>query len=383
MKGNTKLEVNLKRIPISEIIKGYNEDEKYSRVTAMNGRLDIRPKYQREFVYSEEKQCNVIKTVLRNLPLGVMYFVDRKDGTYEVLDGQQRLISICKFALNRFNISSPSGMSRVENVTNFENLYEESKEIFNNYKLEIYICSGTDSEKIEWFKAINVPGEKLENQEILNAVLCSKWLTDAKVYFSRNNCPAYKNYRHYMKGSCVRQKYLETVFSWKAHDEGMKKENIVQYMTKHKKDTDAKELWKYFEKVFNWVKSNFKKYDKTMQGIDWGILYNEHKNDILDPEHLTKKVEELLKDGEVTRKSGIYEYLLTGNESTLSLRTFSPKEKTEMYNRQNGECAICKKFFPEEKMEADHIIPWVLGGKTEISNGQMLCMKCNRKKSSN
>ena len=379
------MDIKERKYKIGEIAQGFTEDPNSSQVTAMNGRLDIRPKYQREYVYDDYKRDKVIDTVLRDLPLGIMYFVERDDGSLEVLDGQQRLISICRYVNGQFSVKPPDNIvKQVENVS--FNMYDSVMDAFNNYDLHVYICKGSDKDKIDWFETINIAGEPLEQQEILNAVLYSKWLDDAKNYFSRRNCLAYKKYKAYMKGNYIRQDYLATAFSWAADSENLagkgRKGKIEKYMQKHRNDSDAKELWAYFESVFDWVRKTFKIWDESMKGVEWGYLYNAHKHEFFDTEQITKQVEYLLKDSEVTNKHGIYEYLLTGEEKVLNLRNFSPSEKITKYNEQRGICPICNKHFELKDMEADHITPWIEGGKTTLDNCQMLCRKCNREKGS-
>ena len=375
------MKINEKRLKIGDLIDGYYEDDATSKVTALGGKLDVRPEYQREFVYAEKQRDAVINTVLNGFPLNIMYFVDRLDGTYEVLDGQQRIISICRYAKNMFSVKLPTATGGY-NTVNYPNLFDDQLEDFLNYELHVYVCEGTEREKLDWFQVINIAGMTLENQEILNAVLHSAWLTDAKSAFSRRNCAANKNYGKYMNGDYIRQKFLETAFRWNAYYEGITgKDAIVQYMQKHRQDKNADALWKYFEDVFIWVQATFGGYDKSMKGVEWGYLYNEHKDDNLDPVELQKRVKELMADDEVQKKSGIYEYLLTGEKKVLNLRTFSERDKITMYNRQQGLCAICGKPFSMKEMHADHIKPWSKGGLTELSNGQMLCVNCNLAKS--
>ena len=124
----------------------------------------------------------------------------------------------------------------------------------------------------------------------------------------------------------------------------------------------------------------FGKYDKSMKGIEWGILYNKHKDDNLDPKAIQADVQRLMADPEVQKKSGIYEYLLEGDEKVLSLRVFDEDVKKTVYARQGGKCAICGKPFDFKEMHGDHIKPWSKGGKTVIDNCQMLCRDCNLKK---
>lgn len=379
------MEVELRKYKVEEITKGFSEDDNSSQVIAMDGELDIRPKYQREYVYDEEKRDKVIDTVLRGLPLGVMYFVERDDGSLEVLDGQQRLISICRYADNQFGIKLPDNIvHQIKNEAVFNILHDGDKEKFNNYEINVYICKGTYKDKIDWFETINIAGEKLEQQEILNAVLHSKWLDDAKTYFSKRNCPAHRVYSRYMKGNYIRQDYLATAFAWAADSEDIegkgRRGKIENYMQKHRKDQNAKELWAYFESVFSWVKKLFRNYDESMKGVEWGYLYNVHKDELLDPDLLAKEVKNLLEDSEVTNKHGIYEYLLTNKERILNLRGFSIQDKTTQYSKQKGICTICGKHFELKDMEADHIIPWHDGGRTTLDNCQMLCKKCNREK---
>lgn len=376
------MKINMIKVPIRDLIVGYQEDESTSKVVAWGGKLDVRPEYQREFVYDDKKRDSVINTVLRGFPLNIMYFVDRKDGTYEVLDGQQRIISICRYATNSAisaKIPAPQGGY---NAVNFPNLFDEDRDRFLNYELQVYICEGTEKEKLEWFQIINIAGEVLAKQEILNAIYHSKWLTDAKSAFSRRNCAANKNYGKYFKGNYIRQDFLETAFRWKADSEGITgSEAVANFMQKHRQDDNADELWKYIEDVFGWVQQTFGSYDKSMKGLEWGLMYNAHKDDNLDPQAIQKDIKRLMADSEVQKKAGIYEYLLTGQEKLLSLRIFDQDMKLTAYTRQQGRCAICGKPFKLEEMEGDHIVPWSKGGKTTLENLQMLCKTCNLKKS--
>ena len=379
--------INMMKLPIRDLIQGYSEDDSTSRVRAWGGKLDVRPEYQREFVYADDKRDAVINTVMKNFPLNIMYFVDRKDGTYEVLDGQQRIISICRYATNKFSVKIPAATGGY-NTVNYPNLFDEDRDRFLDYELQVYICEGTDKEKLEWFEIINIAGETLANQEIRNAIYHSAWLTDAKSAFSRRNCAAYKNYGKYLNGDYIRQAFLETAFRWAADADGIVgKDAIEQYMQQHRDDKNADALWKYFEDVFTWVRDVFgKNIDPSMKGVQWGLLYNQHRNDNLDPAYMQKRVKELLADKEVGKRTGIYQYLLEGEktdaEKYLSLRQFDKDDMAAKYHEQGGLCAICGKPFDQKDMHGDHIIPWSKGGKTTYDNLQMLCVPCNLTKSS-
>ena len=93
------MDIELKHIKIREIVDGYNDDLVTGEVVGYGGKLNIRPKYQREFVYKEEQRNKVIDTVLKGFPLNVFYWIKNSDGNFEllnfeILDGQQRTISI-------------------------------------------------------------------------------------------------------------------------------------------------------------------------------------------------------------------------------------------------------------------------------------------------
>ncbi len=357
------MEIKLHTIPIRELFNEYtNSDEE--GVTGYGGKLNIRPKYQREFVYKDEQRDAVINTVRKNYPLNVMYWVKNEDGTFEVLDGQQRSISICEYVKGMFSIDHKL----------FNNLTSDEKEQILNYELMVYFCEGNDSEKLAWFEIVNIAGAVLTKQELRNAVYTGPWLSDAKRQFSKTNCAAAKIASKYLTGTAIRQEYLETALDW------ISAGNIKKYMSEHQHDHTANELWTYFQSIITWVNSTFPNYRKEMKGLDWGELYNTYKNKNLDPVALEKEITRLMQDDDVTNKKGIYTYVLTGEEKHLNIRTFSENMKREAYERQKGICASCNKHFEYSGMEGDHIDPWYSGGKTNAENCQMLCKSCNRRK---
>jgi hypothetical protein len=364
------MNIELHEITIREVAEKY-VDNAEEGVVGYNGALNIRPKYQREFIYDEKKRNAVMDTIRKGFPLNVMYWVKNEDGTFEVMDGQQRTISFCQYVNNDFSIDNRA----------FHNLTETEKEQILSYKLMVYFCEGNDKEKLDWFKIINIAGMQLTAQELRNAIYTGEWLTDAKKYFSKSGCPAYQIASDYLKGSAIRQDYLETAIRWIAAKDG---KEIEAYMSEHQHDTNAIEFWLYFQAVVNWVRATFPNTRKEMKGLEWGIFYNQYGSRKYDPKALELKIVELMEDEDVTRNSGVYEYLLGGDERPLNIRAFSDKMKRAAYERQNGICqgSYCGgKQFEYGEMEADHITPWRLGGKTAPENCQMLCKDCNRRKS--
>ncbi|RND51720.1 HNH endonuclease family protein [Lacticaseibacillus paracasei] len=372
------MDIKLHEITVTELTKNY-EDSEEAGVIGYNGRLNIRPPYQREFVYNDRQRNAVIQTIMGGFPLNVMYWSvnnnktpnNPTDDTYELIDGQQRTISICQYVNDEFGLDfDGSG-----NPKYFHNLSDEQKEKLMNYGLTIYFCEGTQDERLSWFKVINTVGEKLTDQELLNALYSGPFVTDAKLFFAKPTGGGVVLAHDYVSGNAIRQDLLEKALKWISND------NISHYMAVHQYDTDAGELKRYWTQLMHWIEDTFTNKRKEMKSVAWGPIYAEHKNDTLNPDKLEQRVSELMMDDDVTKKAGIYDYVLTGDERKLSIRAFTPAQKRQAYERQKGICPVCGKHYELKEMEADHITPWHSGGKTIPENCQMLCLADNRTKS--
>ena len=319
------MQIDERKVTVGEVCDGYFNDAEEG-VVGYNERLDIRPKYQREFVYKDKQRDEVIRTVMKGLPLNVIYWCKTGEDSYEVLDGQQRTISLCEYVDGSFSVDDKY----------FYNLPEDQKRKILDYQLFVYVCDGTDSEKLDWFRIINIAGEQLTDQELRNAVYAGSWTSDAKRYFSKTGCAASTLAGDYLKGASIRQEYLETAISWAAAADG---KTIEAYMAEHQHDPSAVALWNYFRSVIDWVQAIFPKYRREMKGLPWGLFYNEHKDRVdLDPKGFEIYVSRLMADEDVTKKAGVYEYLLTGKERCLSIRAFDERMKRAAYERQGGVC---------------------------------------------
>ena len=358
------MNIELKEITVRELSDGY-EDNDEGGVVGYSGKLDIRPPYQREFIYKDKERDAVINTLTKDFPLNVMYWSVREDGDFEIIDGQQRTISVCQYVNGDFAFENRY----------FHNLQDDEQEQILNYKLTVYQCSGTDSERLDWFRTINIAGAELTDQELRNAVYAGSWTSDAKRYFSKSGCPAYGIGSDYLKGSSIRQEYLETAIKW------ISKGEIEKYMAKHQHDQNANALWIYFQSVITWVSTTFTNKRSFMKGVDWGTLYNKYKDEKFDTDKIEEETAKLILDDDVTKNSGIYPFILTRDEKYLSIRAFSDSMKQKVYEKQKGKCIGCGNHFEISEMEADHITPWHEGGKTNEENCQMLCKEDNRRKS--
>lgn len=372
------MKIELKKIKIREVVEKYLDNDE-DGVVGYNGKLNIRPKYQREFVYDNKQRDAVLETIRKGFPLNVMYWAVNEDGTYEVLDGQQRTISFCQYAAGNFSIKIDGHPMAMHNLT------QSQKEKILDYELTVYVCEGNDQDRLDWFKTINIAGAVLTAQELRNAVYTGPWLTHAKSIFSKTNGPAYGLANKYVSGAPIRQELLEKALSWKSDGE------IKQYMSDHQHDQNANELWNYFQNVLWWVQQTFTTYRKEMKGVEWGPLYDSNKARQFDTDELERRTAEMMQDPDITKHRGIYGYLLDGDERHLSIRQFDTRDRRVAYERQNHKCAFgthChtpgnhdgQHVFAIDEMQGDHITPWSKGGKTIAENCQMLCIPCNRDK---
>lgn len=377
------MDIKLHEITIKEIFDGYEDKGDDNGIVGYHGKLDIRPPYQRNFVYNLEEERAVINSVLHGFPLNIMYWVVDGDDKYEVLDGQQRTLSIMNFLKHQFTIELDGKTIYWDSLTD-----DQYKQLMN-YKLMIYWCTGSDSEKLSWFKTVNIAGERLSDQELRNITYVGSWLSDAKRHFSKRGCAAAKLSEHYVKGDPNRQELLEKALFWIAEAQNT---TIDEYMAKHKSDDDADELWQYWQKVIAWIQMVFPHYYKEMKGLKWGELYNQYHNNTYNSTKIDVDIAKLIEDDEIKSKKGIWQYELAINSSEagatryLNLRSFPKDMMIKKLKEQNYHCPMClaegnDKVYKLSEMEGDHITPWSQGGRTEYDNLQMLCRRHNRMKS--
>ncbi|MFA5012266.1 MAG: DUF262 domain-containing protein [Ignavibacteria bacterium] len=386
------MKIYLKPITIREIVENY-KDSAEEGVVGYNGKLNIRPAYQREFIYKPDQRNEVIRTIMRGypntaFPLNVMYWAKTNNNQYELIDGQQRTISFCQFFNMEFSIIL-DGMPK-----KFDNLSPEKKEYFLNYELQIYVCEGTPEQRLEWFSIINIAGEPLTSQELLNANYTGTWLSSAKRYFMKSNSAAYGLANKYIdiEANQSRGKGLETAIKW------ISSNNVKQYMADHQNDENADVLWLHFKKVIEWIQKNFIDYHREMKGLDWGQLYDKYFDITYNPRIISKQVQELITDPYITNSKGIFEYILGSSVDTklLEVRIFDDATKKFVYTKQTekavrkntSNCPLCAighvsnkhRIWNLNEMDADHVAAWSKGGKTIKKNCQMLCKTHNQAK---
>lgn len=376
-------------ITVSDVCQGfvYNEYEGKG-LFGLSGKLVIQPEYQRNYIYADgKKDVAVIDSLLKEYPLGLIYFVKVSDDKFEVLDGQQRITSFGRFVTGKFAITGSDGVPHY-----FGGLAGDLKKKIMDAKLTIYECQGTESEIKEWFRTINIAGVPLNEQELSNAIHSGPFVTKLKEEFSNSQNANIQKWSAYISGDVKRQDYLRTALDW------VSKGNIDEYMSRHRSDDNINELKVYFTSVIDWISSVFSDVESEMRGLPWGQLYERFHSNSYNQKNVHNKLQELYSDFYVKNRKGVYEYILGGCTDTklLDVRIFDDVTKKTVYTKQTNDaknkgksnCPLCAigndsnkaRIYKITEMDADHVTAWSNGGATDINNCTMLCKTHNRAK---
>ena len=375
---------------VGDVCKGFVFDKQEGKgLFGLDGQLVIQPEYQRNYIYGDGKRdVAVVESLLKNYPLGLIYFVKNADGMYEVLDGQQRITSFARYV----NQSWPFAVEIDGKPRYFDSLDVDQQKLIFNAPLTIYVCEGEPSEIQAWFETINIAGVPLVKQELRNAAYHGPFVTLAREVFSNTGNANMNRWQTYVPGDPKRQAILETALEWVSDG------HIDDYMAKHRYDTNIDELKNYFDTVIDWVDSVFEYTGSEMCGRDWGRLYRKYHKNAYSKDKVAERVDALLDDSQVGDKKGIFEYVLGGEVASrlLNIRVFDKKTIKAVYRKQTAEaeargvsnCPLCaighdanmKRIYKESEMDADHVTAWSKGGATDEANCQMLCKTHNRAK---
>ena len=379
----------LKDLTVADICDGFVYSELEGKgLFGWGGKLVIQPEYQRNYIYADgKKDVAAVDSLLKEYPLGLIYFVKVGKDKYEVLDGQQRITSFGRFVTNKFAVVDKNGMQQ-----NFDGLDKVLQQRILDAKLTIYVCEGDEPEIKEWFKTINIAGVPLNEQELLNAIYSGPFVSAAKEEFSNSNNSNLQKWKAYVKGNEKRQEVLREALRWVSQGD------IDGYMAMHRRDTDIKELSAYFRTVIDWIDGVFMGTEDEMCGLDWGRLYETYHKNAYNPAKVWERVKALYADEYVKNRRGIFEYVLGGESDPrlLEIRVFEPRETKSVYAKQTAaaeakgvsNCPLCvigpaanrARIYKFAEMDADHVTAWSKGGATDISNCQMLCKTHNRAK---
>lgn len=383
------MQTKLVHYTVREIVDGFTYNELEGKgLYGLSGRLTIQPEYQRNYIYATGgRDIAVVRSLLDEYPLGLIYFNKLADDTLEVLDGQQRITSFGRFVKDLFAITDANGVPHY-----FTSLPKDKQDLILNSEILVYECTGTESEIKDWFRTINIAGVPLNDQELRNAIYSGPFVTAGKAVFSNSQNANVQKWKAYVKGDVNRQDFWECALDW------VSKGDIDAYMSKHRNDTNINGVKTYFDTVINWVGTVFTAVEKEMRGLEWGRLYELYHNKPYNPADVEKKRNELYGDAYVRNRKGVFEYILGGCKDTklLEVRVFDEPTKRAAYKKQSdaaakattSNCSVCAsgtntnktKVWKFDEMDADHVTAWSKGGKTTASNCEMLCKSHNRAK---
>lgn len=348
---------------------------------------------QREIVYSLEKQVKVIDSLVIGVPLPAFYFWQNEDGKYEVLDGKQRIEAISKFMNNDLEYEGK----------NRKNTDKEIQDKITNTNLSIIVCSGDEELKREIFFRINTLGVPLSDFEVLNGLYSGTYLEGLTDYCKQpnvNKCFG-ANSRGHNQYKILR--YI-TARDYKKDN----KNNLYDYIKKHQEEDFVKDQ-KYVEDRLKFIKDVF---DDPNKHIDtyWYLAdkyLSGKSNWVKYKKDMNTRLKEYYKSDEYKlsqKKQKDIEEICLGSISGLTLdprRVYTEEQKIEYIDKyaikssdgSKCQCVMCKAsfdlgeiteaatFFYANELEMDHKTPWSKGGRTELSNAQLLCKPHNIQKS--
>lgn len=383
------MKTDLKHYTVRQIVDGfvYNELEERG-LFGLAGRLTIQPEYQRNYIYADgKKDVAVVRSLLADYPLGLIYFNQVAGGAFEVLDGQQRITSFGRYVTNKFAVKDEHGMEQY-----FGGLAADKQQKILDADILVYECIGTESEIKGWYRTANIAGVALNDQEMLNAVYSGPFVTAGRQEFSNSQNANVQKWSAYITGAANRQHFWERALEW------VSKDNVADYMSRHRNDHDINEVKAYFNAVIDWAASVFTSVEKEMRGLEWGRLYEAYHGQPYDAEKVERRVRALYADEFVTDRKGIFEFILGGEKDTklLELRLFDEHTRHVVYEEQTAmaqaagvsNCPLCAAGYATNKtriwrfgeMDADHVTAWSNGGSTSKENCEMLCVTHNRAK---
>lgn len=150
-------------------------------------KINLRPDFQRKFVWTQEHQEAFIDTVLQGYPFPEIYVcqdnidIDRMRTTQSVIDGQQRLTTLVNYIEGNFH-------RPLKSIISFENLDNTQKATFLSYQVVVRNIGQVEEGIVrEIFRRINLTKFKLEDVEIHNAVYDGEFIRTAKSIVNEAN----------------------------------------------------------------------------------------------------------------------------------------------------------------------------------------------------
>lgn len=358
--------------------------ELYEKV--VNGLIISDIELQRAIVYDADKQALVIDSIYHGIPLPAFYLWEREDGKLEVLDGKQRIEAIKKFK---------QGNLLYEGKTWKAYAYDSDlQQVVDNTELTTIICSGAEEKKREIFNRINTLGVALSKFEVLNGLYHGNYVEGLKDYFAQD-----ANVRKVLPNATVDRgdnKYhlLEYIYYVRKGGVFPKRKELHDYVQQHKDESFNDEV-KKIKPYISFIRDVFGeaskiggvlKFKLAVKYLKDRTIWLQHKDNICKDSNAFIKSEGYKLS---TSKEEDIEAMILGIVGNLRVdpkRRFTPDDRAELLSKltpnEQGlyECDDCHQHFAADELTIDHKEPWSKGGRTVLSNAQLLCRACNSRK---
>jgi hypothetical protein len=135
------------------------------------GRLRLTVEYQRKYVWDQAKASRLIESLLLNVPIPVCYFAEDDDGSYEVIDGLQRLTTIDKYFRDEFPLSGVSVLKELDGKR-FGDLAVKDQRRLENRTIRCIVITAESHPDIKFdvFERLNTGAASLSAQELRNCI---------------------------------------------------------------------------------------------------------------------------------------------------------------------------------------------------------------------
>ncbi|PSV56479.1 DUF262 domain-containing protein [Photobacterium sp. GB-3] len=157
-----KIRITTKHFSLREVVEQIND-----------GDIDLSPDFQRDYVWSEKQKTRLVESVLLGIPLPAFYFNQEADGSYQIVDGVQRLSTISAFMANKHTLRS-THLEYLKDYNNHRFTDLETLEIrrFRSTQIVVHVIEPTTPTDIKYdiFSRVNTLGSPLKAQEIRHAM---------------------------------------------------------------------------------------------------------------------------------------------------------------------------------------------------------------------
>lgn len=364
-------------------------------------KIKVNIEYQRGVIYPAEKQASIIESILRDFAIpSIVLWRNTDDDTYDVIDGKQRLTSIFLFLSGNLQIKYVGNTKRF-----YSQISEADKNRIKNYQVPFIIMSGSKSEehfKHELFEVLNTTAVGLNNWELLQGSYYGNFLNTFKEEVQNPlNVEIQNEFKFRDNSPPAKARYAGVYNLLKLHLGSDK--NIKQYVENHREDSGQV----FYNREIKNILIECSKLPKLNNVKIYYDIISEILNDSLKHREFTKNKDNIIEQLKDFYAENVYKKI-KGNDLKIiirnifglncdfvsldSKRSFTQDDREELYNLYDSKnkfenrkirCPRCGKLYEYTEMHIDHIIPYKLGGRTELANAQFLCSHCNTSKGSN